>query len=192
VEPAQTLSERAQSFEEFMRWLRDELRLNAALLVQVAFNLWMSDDAAQRQASRLLRFRTAPVTDATLGELWGTAYDLFLVGGQVDTMQVPDVADAVILTFDSGLAGMRDFFEHIGIAELTSGTNADPSYVWNSRVKANFHPRLEYMRSRVATLAAELHGDMFTRLERRDTAAFDMERLLALVERQERLVKQSL
>jgi len=47
------------------------------------------------------------------------------------------------------------------------------------------------MRSRVAKLAADLHADMFIRLEERDMAAFDAERLLALVEREERLVKES-
>jgi hypothetical protein len=50
---------------------------------------------------------------------------------------------------------------------------------------------LRVMRSRVAKLAADLHADMFIRLEERDMAAFDAERLLALVEREERLVKES-
>jgi hypothetical protein len=189
--PAQTLPERAQSFEAFMRWLRDDLCLNAALLVQVAFNLWISDDAAQRQASRLLRFRAAAVTDATLGELWGTAYDLFLVSGQVDAMQVPDVVDVVILTFDRGLAGMRDFFEHVGIAELVSTADVDAEHVASARVKMNLHPRLGHMRPRLAKWAAELHGDMFTRLAEGDAGAFDEGRLRALIEREERLVKQS-
>jgi hypothetical protein len=189
--PGQSLPQRAQSFEKFMRWLRHDLRLNAALLVQVAFNLWIADDDAQRQASRLLHFRDKPVTDATLGELWGTAHDLFLLSGQVDAMQVPDVVDAVILTFDAGLAGMRDFFEHVSIAEIASATGDEAGYAWNSRVKANFHPRLEHMRTRVAKLAAGLHADMFIRLKERDMAAFDMERLLELVEREERLVKES-
>ncbi len=190
-DPSHSLPQRARNFEAFMRWLREELRLNAALLVQVAFNLWIADDAAQRQASRLLRFRAKPVTDATLGELWGTAHDLFLLNGQVDAMQVPDVVDAVILTFDAGLAGMRDFFEHVGIGEIASATGDEAGYAWNSRVKANFHPRLEHLRTRVAKLAAGLHADMFIRLEERDMAAFDMERLLALIEREERLVKES-
>ncbi|MGH2852635.1 MAG: hypothetical protein ACRDLF_00365 [Solirubrobacteraceae bacterium] len=189
--PSQTLPERAQSFEAFMGWLRDDLRLNAALLVQVAFNLWISDDEAQRQASRLLRFRAGEVTDATLGELWGTACDLFLVSGQVDAMQVPDVVDAVILTFDLGLAGMRDFFEHIGVTEVATAPDIDGEYVANARVKMDLHPRLEHMRPRVATLAAALHSDMFSRLAKGDTAAFDMERLLALVEGEEYLLTAS-
>jgi len=189
--PSQTLPERARSFEAFMRWLRDELRLNAALLVQVAFILWISDDVAQHQASRLLRFRAGEVTDATLGDLWGTACDLFLVSGQMDAMDVPDVVDAVILTFDRGLAGMRDFFEHIGIAEIASAAELDADYVANARVKMDLHPRLGYMRPRVAKLAAELHSGMFSRLAKRDTAAFDMKRLLALVKREERLIKKA-
>ncbi len=105
-------------------------------------------------------------------------------------MQVPDVVDAVILTFDAGLAGMRDFFEHVSIAEIASATGDEAGYAWNSRVKANFHPRL-HMRTHVAKLAAGLHADMFIRLEERDMAAFDMERLLELVEREERLAKES-
>jgi hypothetical protein len=106
-----------------MRWLREDLRLNAAPLVQAAFNLWISDEGAQRQASRLLKFRDKPVSDDTLGELWGTAYDVFLISGQVDATEVPDVTDAVILTFDSGLAGMRDFFEHLGVSGLASASD---------------------------------------------------------------------
>jgi hypothetical protein len=104
-DPTQTLAARAQSFESFMQWLRDELRLNAALLVQVAFNLWIADEPAQRQASRLLHFRAGAVTAGTLGQLWGTAYDVFLIAGHADAAQIPDVADAVILTFDRGPGG---------------------------------------------------------------------------------------
>ncbi len=188
--PSQTLPERAQSFEAFIQWLRHDLRLNAALLMQVAFNLWIADNAAHHQASRLLRFRSGPVTDATLGELWGTAYDLFLVSGQVDALQVPDVADVAILTLDRGLAGMRDFFEHVEIAELASGADAGPDFVWSSRVKLDLHPSLEHMRPRVDELADALHSDMLTRLATDDTSALDRRRQLALVEREERLVKQ--
>jgi hypothetical protein len=190
-DPSQSLPQRAESFEAFMRWLRFDLRLNAALLVQVAFNLWIADDDAQRQASRLLRFRARPVTDATLGKLWGTACDLFLVSGQVDALGVPGVIDTVILTFDAGLAGMRDFFEHVDVAEIASSTGAEMGYAWNSRLKANFHPRLEHKRSQVAKLAADLHRDMFIRLEEKDAAAYDVKRLVALVEREEQLVRGS-
>lgn len=187
-DPSQSLPQRAQSFEAFIHWLRLDLRLNAALLFQVAFNLWIADDDAQRQASRLLRFRLKPVTDATLGELWGTASDLFLVSGQVDALGVPGVLDAVILTFDAGLAGMRDFFEHLDVAEIASSAASETNYAWNSRLKANYHPRLEHMRPKVEELAIGLHEDMFVRFEKMDEAAFDPEWLARLVEREEKLV----
>ncbi len=186
--PDQTLAERAQSFESFMRWLRDDLRLNAALLVQVAFNLWMSDDDAKRQASRILHFRAGAVTEAALPQLWGTAHDLFLVAGHVDAMQLPEVVEAVILTFDRGLAGMRDFFEHVEIDEVANTVDMDPSFGWNARVRMNFHPRLEHMKPRVAKLASDLHHDMFTRIAKKDFAARRKADLLAIVEREERLV----
>jgi hypothetical protein len=188
--PSQTLAERAQSFESFMLWLRDDLRLNAGLLMQVAFNLWMADEDAKNQASRLLHFRAGAVSDETLGRLWGTAYDLFLVGGQADTMRIVEVPEAVILTFDSGLAGMRDFFEHVGVAELAA-EGVESGYAWNSRVKMNFHPRLEHMRPRVTGLAAELHLDMLKRLRQPRSLARFRADLLALVEREEQIVKQS-
>jgi hypothetical protein len=180
--PSQTLAERAQSFESFMQWLRSDLRVNVGLLVQVAFNLWMSDDAAQHQASRLLHFRAC---DRTLRQLWGTAYDLALIVGHADAMLVEGVIAPVILTFDHGLAGMRDFFEHVEIGEVAGAAGLDPRYGWNARVKRDFHPGLEQMEPRVAELVADLHGDMFDRMEKEDWMPFQSARLLALVEREE-------
>jgi hypothetical protein len=187
--PSQTLAKRVESFETFMHWLRDELRVNAGLLVQVAFNLWIADEAAERQASRLLHFHPRAVTDTTIRQLWGTAYDVFLIAGHADTMQIADVPDAVIVTFDRGLAGMRDFFEHIdelGDAARAAGIN--PDHVGNARVKMDFHPALDYMRPRVAKLAADLHRDMFARIAGRVSAAYPREDLVMIVEREERLV----
>jgi hypothetical protein len=183
--PAQTLSARAQSFETFMQWLRDELRLNAALLVQVAFNLWIADDDAQRQASQLLHFRARAVTDATLSQLWGTAYDLFLISGQADTKHIVDVVDVFVLTFDRGLAEMRDFFEHVEIGRVATDAGLDPSYGWNTRMKMNFHPRLERMKPRFAKLAAELQSDTVARLAERDSRPYPRTDLSAIVEREE-------
>jgi hypothetical protein len=182
--PDQTLPQRAQSFESFMQWLRDDLRLNAALLVQVAFNLWMSDDNAKRQASRLLHFR-ADVTDATLRQLWGTAYDLVLVAGHADAMQLPEVIEAVILTFDRGLAGMRDFFEHVEPGEVANTVDVDPRFGWNARLRMNFHPGLEHTKPRVAQLATHLQADMFERLAQPATRVRHRADVLAIVEREE-------
>jgi hypothetical protein len=188
-DPSQTLAERVQSFESFMHWLRHELRLNAGVLVQVAFNLWMADDPAKRQASRLLRFHRGPITEDTLGQLWGTAYDIFLIASHMDVMQVPKVADAVILTFDRGLTGMRDFFEHIDeLADAARAAGLDPRHMGNARVKMDFHPALDHMRPRVAELAADLHSDMFARMATRGSAVYLRKDLLTIVEREERLL----
>jgi len=187
--PSQTLAERVQSFESFIQWLREELRLNAGLLVQVAFNLWIADEPAKRQASRLLHFHAGAVTDETLHQLWGTAYDIFLIAGHADVMQIADVPDAVILTFDRGLAGMRDFFEHVDeLGEAARAAGLDPGHVGNARVKLDFHPALEYMRPRVAKLAADLHRDMFARMTERGSTAYPRADLVTIVERQERLL----
>jgi hypothetical protein len=183
--PSQKLAERARSFESFIEWLRFDLRMNAGLLVQVAFNLWMSNDEAQRQASRLLHFHTS---DRTLSRLWGTAYDLTLVVGHADAMLVEGVVNPVILTFDQGLAGMRNFFEHVEVGEVASTAGLDPSYGWNARMNMNFHPRLEHMQSRVAEWLADLHGDMLKRMGKKDWMPFQSADLLMLVEREERLV----
>jgi hypothetical protein len=184
--PSQTLEERARSFEALMQWLRSDLRVNAALLVQVAFNLWMSDDDAKRQASRLLHFRAAGATGTTLQELWGTAYDLFLVEGHADAAQMAGAIETVILTFDRGLAGMRDFFEHVELGDLARIEGLEPGYGWNARLRMGFHPRLEHMRPRVAELAAGLHADMLARLAQRGTRAYPRSDLLAIVEAEER------
>lgn len=183
--PSQTLEERARRFEAFMEWLRFDLRVNAALLVQVAFNLWMSDDDAKSQASRLLRFRAA---GATLQQLWGTAYDLFLVEGHAEAAQMAEAVEAVILTFDRGLAGMRDFFEHVELGDLVAIEEMGPGHGANARLRMSFHPGLEHMRPRVAELAAGLHADMLARLAQRDNRAYLRLDLLTIVEEEERRV----
>jgi len=186
--PSQTLPERVQSFEAFIQWLRDELRLNASLLVQVAFNLWIADESAKGQASRLVRFHGRDVTDETLGQLWGTACDLFLIAGHADAVQIADVPDAVILTFDRGRAGMRDFFEHVDeLGEAARGAGLDPNQVGNARVTMEFHPALDYMRPRVAKLTADLHRDMFARRAERGSAGY-RSGLVTIVEREELLL----
>jgi hypothetical protein len=187
--PSQDLAERVQSFEAFIQWLRVELRVNAGLLVQVAFNLWIADEPGKRQASRLLHFHAGAVTDETLRQLWGTAYDVFLIAGHADTTQILDVPDTVILTFDRGLAGMRDFFEHIDeLGEAARAVGLDPEYLGNARMKMDFHPALGYMKPRVAKLATDLHRDMFARIAERGSAAYPRADLVKIVEQEERLL----
>lgn len=80
-DPAVPLLTRVSRFESFVEWLRNDLRLAAAPLFQVAANLFISSEAAHNQASRLLHFRSGAVTPNTLRALWGTAFDLYIIGG---------------------------------------------------------------------------------------------------------------
>jgi hypothetical protein len=182
--PGQTLAERAESFEAFLLWMRGTLRLNAGLLVQVGFNLWMADDDAHRQASKLLRFRAATVAERDLASLWGTAFDLSLLVGQAGVPGIANVAGAVILTFDRGLAQMRQFFEHVEIAEVLGAEQPDLQ-PWNARVRMQYHPRLEHMRPRIAELIADLHTDALARKSNGEFGTIRLE-LATLIEEEER------
>jgi hypothetical protein len=185
-DPGQTISERAKAFEAFVQWMRCELRMNAGLLLQVAFNLWISNDEAKGQASRLLHFRAGTVTHTMLNRLWGTAYDLTLISGHAEVLHLPTVFDAVILTFDRGLAEMREFFEHVDINEIPEASNRGDGVAWNARVRMEpLHPRLEYMKPYLAGWIADLHRDAAARLAAEDfRAGLDDLRELVLGEEQ--------
>jgi hypothetical protein len=85
---------------------------------------------------------------------------------------------------------MRAFFEHVEIGEVANTVDVDPRFGWNARLRMNFHPGLEHMKPRVAKLATDLHSDMFARLAERDSAARRRADLLAIVEREEHLIRQ--
>lgn len=186
--PDQTLAQRAESFESFLRWMRGTLGLNAGLLVQVAFNLWMSEGDAHRQASRLLRFRARGVTEADLGRLWGTAFDLALILGYAVVLDLRDVPDAVILTFDRGLAQMRLFFEHVDASEAIGFIDLAGTTPWNARLNMQLHPGLEHLRPRIDRLFADLHEDVLSRLSRGDYGSAFAGDLQVLVREEERLL----
>jgi hypothetical protein len=181
--PGQTLAERATSFVSFLQWMRDTLELNAGLLMQVAFNLWMGDETAHRQASRLLHFRGTPPSERDLPRLWGTAFDLSLILGHRMVLDIAAVSDAVILTFDRGLAEMRGFFEHVDIAEV--GIEDSDRVPWNAIVRMQFHPGLEHMRPRVEELTAELHEYALRRISRSEPGIWHRN-LRPLIEHEER------
>ncbi|HEX3434901.1 MAG TPA: hypothetical protein VHT25_12670 [Solirubrobacteraceae bacterium] len=186
--PGQTLSERAKAFEAFVQWLRCDLRVNAGLLLQVAFNLWISNDEAQGQASRLLRFRAGAVSHATLGRLWGTAYDITLIACHAAVLQLPTAFDAVILTFDRGLAEMREFFEHVDTDEIPWASTRGDGMAWNSRARLEpLHPRLEHMRPRLVGWVEGLHQDAVVRLAQGYLPGLDDLRELVRVEEQQLL-----
>jgi hypothetical protein len=52
----------------------------------------------------------------------------------------------------------------------------------------DFHPALDYMKSRVRKLAVDLHRDMFARRAERGSIAYPRTGLLTIVEREERLL----
>jgi hypothetical protein len=183
--PGHTLSERAKAFERFVQWMRCDLRVNAGLLLQVAFNLWISNDEAHGQASRLLRFRAGVVTHATLGRLWGTAYDITLIACHAAVLQLPTAFDAVILTFDRGLAEMREFFEHLDTDEILLASSRGDGITGNSRARLEpLHPRLEYMRPRIVGWIEDLHQDAAVRLTQGELRGLDDLQELVRVEEQ--------
>jgi hypothetical protein len=182
--PGHTLAQRAESFASFLAWMRDTLELNAGLLMQVAFNLWMADGAAHRQASKLLHFRAAPPTESELARLWGTAFDLSLILGHTMVLDIAAVPDAVILTFDRALAEMRGFFEHTEIPDDLASEESDRS-LGNAMVWMQFHPGLERMRPRIQQLMAELHGDALRRMSRGEPGIWHQD-LDSLIEDEER------
>ena len=187
-DPGQTLSERAKAFEAFIQWMRCDLRVNAGLLFQVAFNLWISNDEAQGQASRLLRFRAGAVSYATLGRLWGTAYDITLIACHAAVLQLPTAFDAVILTFDRGLAEMREFFEHVDTDEIPWADSRGDGTTWNGRARLEpLHPRLEHLGPRLAGWVEDLHQDAVVRLAQGHLNGLDDLRKLVEAEEQQLL-----
>jgi hypothetical protein len=182
--PGQTFAQRVESFESFLGWMRGTLRMNAALLVQVAFNLWVADGNAHRQASRLLRFRAAAPSAAHLSQMWGTAFDLSLIAGHPDVLQIPKVPGAVILTFDRGVAEMRRFFEQVETAEVLGEDTPSGFPRWNARVWIEAHPGLGPYRRRVERAITDLRDDAVVRLSRGEFGAGHPD-LDALVEEEE-------
>jgi hypothetical protein len=164
-DPGHTLDQRAESFVSFLECMRDTLELNAGLLMQIAFNLWMADGTAHRQASKLLHFRAAPPTERDCARLWGTAFDLSLILGHALVLDIAAVPDAVILTFDRALAEMRRFFQHIELPDDLRGEGADLA-PGNAMVWIQFHPGLEHARPRIEELTAELHSEALDRMLR--------------------------
>jgi len=182
--PGQTLAARAESFVSFLLWMRETLELNAGLLMQVAFNLWMAEETAHRQASRLLHFRQAQVTESDLPRLWGVAFDLSLILGHAMMLDIAAVPDAAILTFDRGLAEMRGFFQHVNTAEVL-GIEESDRVPWNAMVWMQFHPGLDHMRPLVEELTAQLHEDALRRISRSEPGIWHRS-LPPLIEDEER------
>jgi hypothetical protein len=148
--------------------------------------LWISNDEAQGQASRLLHFRAGVVSHSMLGRLWGTAYDITLIACHAAVLQLPTAFDAVILTFDRGLAEMREFFEHVDTDEIPWASSRGDGIAWNSRARLEpLHPRLEHMRPRLIGWVEDLHQDAVVRLAQGDLPGLDaLQKLVGLEEQQ--------
>ena len=187
-DPGAPLLARFSTFELFVEWLRTDLRLAAAPLFQIATNLLISGEAAHNQASRLLRFRAGPVTPNTIRELWGTAFDLYIIGGHASVVAEPDVTEPVLLTFDAGIARMYEFFRHVGRGPIPADLGAEPMYGFHVATHLDLHPRLSHYRPRVEHWLAELQADMFARVTHGEFLADRHAEMNAIAEREEQLL----
>jgi hypothetical protein len=187
-DPAAPLLTRVSTFESFVQWLRNDLRLAAAPLFQIAANLLISGEAAHNQASRLLRFRSGAVTLNTSGELWGTAFDLYIIGGHAIGVTEQDVIEPVLLTFDAGLARMYDFFRHAGRGPIPADAEAEPLHGFYVATRVDLHPRLNHLQPRIEHWLEELQADMFARVAQGSFLAYRHEEMNAIAEREEQLL----
>ena len=55
--------------------------------------------------------------------------------GLGESFRGAQAVEAVILTFDRGLAGMRDFFEHVELGDLVAIEEMGPGYGANARLR---------------------------------------------------------
>lgn len=161
--PGATLGARADAFERFLEWVRDGLRISAPFLVQVALNLLVADEHTHRQASRLLRFRKAPIGAKTLDELWATAFDMYLISSHATLISEPTAGEPVLLTFDQGLAGLYDLTRYVGVVPAGGDGNGDGEHWFMVATKLNLHPRLAYLKPRVADWYEQARRDMMDR-----------------------------
>jgi hypothetical protein len=103
-------------------------------------------------------------------------------------LDLDDVPNAVMLTFDHALAEMRQFFEHVDTTEVLDFDDAGGAPPWNARLNMQIHPGLKHVQPRIDRLFEHLHEDVLSRLSRGDYgSAFDGD-LEALVSDEERLL----
>lgn len=161
--PAATLGARAQAFERFLAWVQNDLQISAPFLIQVALNLLVADEDTHRQASHLLRFRNTPVTAKTLDELWATAFDVYLISTHATMIAEPTLGEPVLLTFDRGVAGLYEMTRYVGMVPLPGDVSEDGGRWFVVGTKLSLHPRLEYLKPRVADWYEQARVDMLDR-----------------------------
>lgn len=162
-DPEALLPCRASAFEAFVVWIRDELRVAAVALVQIAANLLISDEEAHRQAARLLHFSASWPTPASLAEFWGSSFDLFLLTIFPQHYLMDDVLEPVLLTFDAGLAEMQHYFRHVGMTSVLPDAGPDDPVSFLVTLRLDLNPRLQHLRPHLEGLLREVQGGLFTR-----------------------------
>lgn len=179
-DPTHTLPMKVSAFLDFIEWLRADLRLADAYLIQVALNLWVGRDQAARQVARLLRFRTKRVTRQTLDRLWGTATDIFLLASQDSIVAtIPDAGEPVIITADAGVRDLRRFIRPLGVREVASELGVRAIGVVG--LDATLHPSLLSSREVIHRNLSRLQSEAMERVRRSPSEA-DEPPLLRLIE----------
>jgi hypothetical protein len=161
--PAMSLQDKAAAFEAYVRWLRDDIQVASPASFQVAANLLISTDETHRKASRLLHFKNSPITQKTLDELWGAAFDISLVTGHAGLSLDSHTVEPVLLTFDKGLASLYELMRYVGFGPLPGEAGADAGYAFYVASNLDVHPRLGHLTSRVEEWHRQLQDGMISR-----------------------------
>lgn len=186
--PGASLTARELAFGTYVAWLRTELRLAAPALFQIAANLLISGEAAHRQAAQLLHYRNAPATKATLDELWGTAFDLFILTAYANAVLEEDILEPVLLTFDAGMAAMFNFFRHVGVGPILADVGEDGPQAFLVATRVEFHPQLSHLREDVNHWLLGLQADAQERARRGELLDLRAEEFSRLADTEEWLL----
>jgi hypothetical protein len=186
--PTASLDERAAAFEQYVGWLRDDIQVASPALFQDAANLLISSDETHRKASRLLHFRNSAMTQATLDELWGAAFDISLVAGQAGLSLDSHTVEPVLLTFDKGLASLYELMRYVGFGRLPDEAGADAGYALYVASKTDLHPRLGHLKERIEEWQRQLQEGMFLRAAQERRFRTRTAEITSAVEREEALL----
>lgn len=189
--PGASLVERTSAFETYVGWIRSVLRVASPALIQISANLFISQDPAHRQASRLLHFRAGPVTTSTLDRLWGTAFDLFLLTVYASAVLEDTVMEPVLLTFDRGLADMFDYLRHAGIGSMLPDGGPESPQGFLMATRLELHPSLAHLGPRIDQWRREIESDARDRIRAGRALHLRAEEFAALADSEEELLLSS-
>jgi hypothetical protein len=189
--PAMSLQDKAAAFEAYVGWLRDEIQVAAPALFQIAANLLISTDETHRNASRLVHFKNAPMTQTTLDEIWGGAFDISLVTGHAGLILDSHTVEPVLLTFDKGLASLYELMRYVGFGPLPEAAGADAGYAFYVASSTDLHPRLGHLRERIEEWKHQLQEGMIARSAAGRQFRTRTEEITSAVEHEEELLLRS-